>query len=51
MLAARGEDASVVALPIPGRFGRVVREGRLLPRDGRALGPSFDKWLADPSRS
>jgi uncharacterized protein YbjT (DUF2867 family) len=44
-LAARGLDVSVARLPVPGRFGHLAREGRLLPRDGRELGPTFDDWL------
>ena len=41
-----GLRAAVVGVPLPGRAGRAMRTGALLPPEGaRIAGPSFDDWL------
>ena len=45
---ARGSRRPVVAVPLPGRGGRLLRAGVLLPGDGaREAGRPFDDWLAE----
>lgn len=44
---ASGRAGRVVELPVPGGFGRAMRDGTLLPRPGTDLGrQTFDEWLA-----
>lgn len=46
VLAERGERRLVLPLPMPGRLGRQVREGGLLPRGETVLGTqTWDAWL------
>ncbi|MCI0157146.1 NAD(P)H-binding protein [Leifsonia shinshuensis] len=46
-LAATGRAARVLALPLPGRWGRALRDGTLLPGPDAQLGTAtFDEWLA-----
>ncbi|MBN9630509.1 MAG: 3-beta hydroxysteroid dehydrogenase [Actinobacteria bacterium] len=50
-LAAIGRPARVLAVPLPGRWGRALRDGTLLPGPGAQLGTiTFDAWLATVSR-
>lgn len=43
----RGQRGAVVEFPVPGRFGRALRDGSMLPgADAELLGPSADEWLA-----
>lgn len=44
---AAGRSGWVVEMPVPGGFGRAMRDGTLLPRPGADLGrQTFDEWLA-----
>ena len=44
---ATGRAGRVVELVVPGRFGRAMRDGTLLPRGRADLGrQNFDEWLA-----
>ena len=44
---AAGEPGRVVEVPLPGAYGRAMREGALLPPPGSQLGvQTFDEWLA-----
>ena len=44
-----GTKGRVVPLIVPGRTGRAMRAGALLPGGGaRIAGPTFDEWLAGP---
>ena len=44
---AVGRPGWVVEMPVPGGFGRAMRDGTLLPRPGAVLGrQTFDEWLA-----
>jgi uncharacterized protein YbjT (DUF2867 family) len=46
-LAATGDTGRVLAVPLPGRWGRALRDGTLLPGPGARLGTqTFDEWLA-----
>ncbi|TNM68557.1 SDR family oxidoreductase [Streptomyces sp. NP160] len=46
-LRARGRDARVVQVPLPGRFGAGLRHGLALPGPWARLGRQpFDDWLA-----
>lgn len=48
--AARGERGRILELPLPGGFGRALRDGAILPGPGaEILGPLFEEWLADRS--
>jgi uncharacterized protein YbjT (DUF2867 family) len=50
-LAATGDGGRVVALPLPGRWGRALRDGTLLAGPDARLGTqTFDAWLADLTR-
>ena len=53
-LRAQYRRVAVVPLPVPGRTGRALRSGGLLPTDGRQGAERFDDWLAaggaSPSR-
>lgn len=51
-LRATGQRTRVIEFPLPGAFGRALRDGTLLPAAGRAdLGTqTFDEWLADAAR-
>ncbi|WP_053353399.1 SDR family oxidoreductase [Leucobacter musarum] len=55
LLAHRGDGARVIELPLPGGFGRALRDGSILPSDpahAEIAGPAFDAWLsAQPTRS
>jgi len=45
--AAKGERRNVLEVPLPGRWGKGMRDGSLLPAPGTALGTqTFDEWLA-----
>lgn len=45
-LAATGAGGRVVALPLPGRFGRSLRDGTLIPATGSQRGrQTFEEWL------
>lgn len=47
-LAATGTTRPVLQVPLPGRFGRGMRDGSLLPAPGAHLGrTTFADWLAD----
>jgi uncharacterized protein YbjT (DUF2867 family) len=44
---ATGTRVRVLSLPLPGRLGRAMRDGTLLPGEGAQLGTqTFDDWLA-----
>ncbi|HET6672293.1 MAG TPA: SDR family oxidoreductase [Agromyces sp.] len=44
---ATGRAGRVMEVPLPGGFGRAMRDGTLLPRPGADLGrQTFDEWLA-----
>jgi uncharacterized protein YbjT (DUF2867 family) len=46
-LAAIGDGGRVIALPLPGRWGRALRDGTLLAGSGARLATqTFDAWLA-----
>jgi uncharacterized protein YbjT (DUF2867 family) len=46
-LHAAGRRTPVLAVPVPGGFGRALRDGSLLPGPGAVLGSqTFDAWLA-----
>ncbi|RWZ53083.1 NAD-dependent epimerase/dehydratase family protein [Labedella phragmitis] len=46
LAAATGLPGRVVAVPLPGGFGRALRDGTILPgRDAVIDGPTFDEWL------
>ena len=48
--AGRGERGRVFELPLPGGFGRAIRDGSILPGEGaRLLGPRFEEWIAERS--
>lgn len=50
-LAATGQRRPVLELPLPGAWGRGMRDGSLLPAPGTRLGhQSFDEWLAAKPR-
>ncbi|MFV0533751.1 MAG: SDR family oxidoreductase [Cumulibacter sp.] len=50
-LAATGHRRPVIEFPIPGAWGRGMRDGSLLPNSGTRLGlQSFDDWLAAQTR-
>lgn len=43
-----GERRPVIQLPIPGKFGRALRNGGILPGIDAQIDPvGFEKWLAD----
>lgn len=47
-LAATGRRGRVVTVPLPGRWGRALRDGTLLPGpDARLGGQTFAEWLAE----
>ncbi|MFD5599695.1 SDR family oxidoreductase [Leucobacter sp. NPDC058333] len=49
LIAARGDGLRVLEVPLPGRFGRALRDGSILPSGSGAAycaGPSFAEWLA-----
>ncbi|MEU1085042.1 SDR family oxidoreductase [Streptomyces sp. NPDC005908] len=46
-LAATGQRRPVIEVPIPGAWGRGMRDGSLLPDPGTRLGrQTYDEWLA-----
>ncbi|WP_205879374.1 SDR family oxidoreductase [Leucobacter triazinivorans] len=46
--AARGRPARVIELPLPGGFGRALRNGAVLPGpDAQLDGVSVDEWLGE----
>lgn len=46
LVAHRGDRTKVVAAPIPGRAGRQISDGGLLPGEGaRILPQTYDEWL------
>jgi uncharacterized protein YbjT (DUF2867 family) len=46
-LRATGRSTPVLAVPLPGAFGRALRDGTILPKPGARLGSrTFDAWLA-----
>ena len=46
-LAATGQRRPVLEVPLPGAWGRAMRNGSLLPSAGaRRRGQTFDEWLA-----
>ena len=52
LVARRGERTKVVAVPLPGKAGRQIADGGLLPGEGATILPeTYDEWLAglDPS--
>jgi len=45
--AARGIRGPIPSIPLPGPYGRAMRDGSLLPGpDAEHAGPTFDTWLA-----
>jgi uncharacterized protein YbjT (DUF2867 family) len=45
--AASGEGGSILEFPLPGRFGRALRDGTLLATPGADLGTqTFAEWIA-----
>lgn len=47
LLRATGRRIPVLGVPVPGGFGRALRDGSLLPRaDARLGSQDFDDWLA-----
>jgi uncharacterized protein YbjT (DUF2867 family) len=51
LLRARGSRRIVVPVRLPGRVGRDLAGGRLLPTDGRRGTQTFDEWLAQQRTS
>lgn len=50
-LAATGTPRRVVSYPFPGKYGRALRDGTLLPgKDARRGRQTFDEWLATIAR-
>lgn len=50
-LAATGDGGRVLAVPLPGRWGRALRDGTLLAGPEARLGTeTFDEWLTALSR-
>lgn len=48
---AAGRSGRVVAVPLPGRFGRALRDGSLLAGPDADRGTqTFDQWLGAPAR-
>ncbi|MFC5788873.1 3-beta hydroxysteroid dehydrogenase [Agromyces tardus] len=46
-LTGAGRRERVVEVPLPGAYGRAMRDGTLLPRPGADLGvQTFDEWVA-----
>jgi len=46
-LAATGDGGRVLTVPLPGRWGRALRDGSTLPGpDARRAAETFDEWLA-----
>jgi hypothetical protein len=44
---AAGRSGRVVEVPLPGAYGRAMRDGTLLPRSGAELGEqTFEAWVA-----
>ncbi|MCA0378447.1 MAG: NAD-dependent epimerase/dehydratase family protein [Actinobacteria bacterium] len=51
IFAKTGERRRVVELPLPGGFGRALRDGSILPgADAKIVGPSLEEWLAETRR-
>lgn len=51
-LRATGRRTPVLAVPLPGAFGRALRDGTILPGPGARLGTvTFDAWLAAQARA
>ncbi|WP_336658570.1 SDR family oxidoreductase [Leucobacter sp. USHLN153] len=49
VLSHRGDRARALEVPLPGGFGRALRDGTILPRDPdhpEIAGPSFADWLS-----
>ena len=45
--SAGGRRRPILEIPVPGPFGRALRDGTLLPRAGASIGrQTFDEWLA-----
>ena len=50
--AARGGTSRVIEFPMPGGFGRAIRDGSILPGPGAQLDEiTFDEWLASGAHS
>lgn len=48
ILVKRGLRRPVIELPLPGAWGRGMRDGSLIPKPGTRLGQmTFDDWLAE----
>lgn len=48
--AARGERRRIFSLPLPGKFGRALQDGTILPAaDAKLVGPTLAEWLSDSS--
>ena len=48
---AKGEHPRVLEVPLPGGFGRALRDGSILPSgQPKIMGPSLEQWLADSRR-
>jgi uncharacterized protein YbjT (DUF2867 family) len=46
-LVATGQRRPVIEIPLPGPWGRAMRNGSLFPKPGTRLGRQpFDQWLA-----
>jgi hypothetical protein len=46
VVARRGQRVAVVPVRVPGRAGKAMRSGALLPTPGvRLTGPTFAEWL------
>lgn len=48
LLAARGDKRRVLERPLPGRFGKGLRDGTILPSSAAKLDDvTFEGWLAE----
>ena len=47
VFAHRGERRRVLEVPLPGGFGRALRDGAVLPGpDAESAGPALEQWLS-----
>lgn len=45
--SARGESRRILEVPLPGGFGRALRDGSILPGpEAEIAGPTFEEWIA-----
>ena len=48
---AKGDRPRVLEVPMPGGFGRALRDGSILPSaQAKIVGPSLEQWLAESRR-